>query len=132
MTNLTSILALLDAILLCGLAMAVLRLRPRSVSQWSSIAGMLALGAESASDGLSVRAGSADAIIHWQQAALFATAFVPGTWLIFSLCYSRGNYREFLERWRVMWIAALVVPVGLAVSFGDRAVSSLIRSAIGS
>src|SRR5882724_10352402 len=132
MTNLTAILALIDAILCCGLAVAVLRLRPLSWSQWSFIGGMLALGTESALNALSVRAGSTEEIIHWQRLRLLAAAFFPGFWLIFSLCYSRGNYREFLHRWRATWIAAFVIPVGIALGFGDQAISSIIRSAAGS
>src|SRR6266568_7721558 len=131
MTNLTAILALIDAILCCGLAVAVLRLRPLSWSQWSFIGGMLALGAESALDALSVRAGSPEEIVHWQELRLLAAAFFPGFWLIFSLCYSRGNYREFLHRWRATWISAFVIPVGIALGFGDQAIS-VVRSAPGS
>src|SRR5213593_3328706 len=131
MTNLTAILALIDAILCCGLAVAVLRLRPLSWSQWSFIGGMLALGAESALNALSVRAGSPEEIVHWQGLQLLAAAFFPGFWLIFSLCYSRGNYREFLHRWRATWIGAFVIPVGIALGFGDQAIS-VVRSAPGS
>src|SRR5256885_14276445 len=99
MTNFTAIIALIDAILCCGLAVAVWRLRPLSWSQWSFIGGMLALGAESALNALTIRANSPEAIIHWQKLRLLVAAFFPGFWLIFSLCYSRGNYREFLHRW---------------------------------
>ena len=47
-------------------------------------------------------------------------SFLPGTWLIFSLSFARGNYREFLTRWRVLLAAAFVGPVGLAVFFSRR------------
>src|SRR5438445_3259829 len=125
MTNLTAILAFIDAFLCFGLAVAVLRLRPLSWSQWSFIGGMLALGAESALNGLSVRAGSPEEIVYWQWLGLMASAFFPGFWLIFSLCYSRGNYREFLRRWRATWIGAFVIPVGIALGFGDQAIVRL-------
>src|SRR5207249_8901481 len=100
MTNLTAILALIDAILCCGLAVAVLRLRPLSWSQWSFIGGMLALGGESALKALRVRAGSPEEIVHWQELRLLAAAFFPGFWLVFGWCYSRAIYREFLHRCR--------------------------------
>src|SRR2546428_1631835 len=132
MTNLTAILAFIDAFLCFGLAVAVLRLRPLSWSQWSFIGGMLALGAESALNGLSVRAGSPEEIVYWQWLRLMASAFFPGFWLIFSLCYSRGNYREFLRRWRATWIGAFVIPIGIALGFGDQAISSVVRLAPGS
>src|SRR5881394_2580196 len=132
MTNLTAILAIIDAILCCGLAIAVLRLRPLAWSQWSFIGGMLALGAESALTALSIRADSAGDIAHWQRMRLLAGAFFPGFWLTFSLCYSRGNYREFLRRWRLTWISAFVIPVGIALGFGDQAIASVVRSTPGS
>src|SRR5437867_7599503 len=132
MTNLTVILALIDAVLCCGLAVAVLRLRPLSWSQWSFIGGMLALGAESALNALSVRAGSPEEIVHWQGLQLLAAAFFPGFWLIFSLCYSRGNYREFLRSWRATWIGSFVIPVGIALGFGDQAISGVVRLSPGS
>ena len=50
---LESTLGLIDAVFCCGLALAVLLLRPRALSQWSFVAGMIALGAESALNALS-------------------------------------------------------------------------------
>src|SRR2546423_3741932 len=38
-------------------------------------------------------------------------AVLPGTWLMFSLCYSRGNYVEFLRKWRGVLVMAYAVPV---------------------
>ena len=70
MIKVTAILAFIDAFLCFGLAVAVLRLRPLSWSQCSFIGGMLALGAESALNALSVRAGSPEEIIHWQRLRL--------------------------------------------------------------
>ena len=49
---LESTLGLIDAVFCCGLALAVLLLRPRALSQWSFVAGMIALGAESALNAL--------------------------------------------------------------------------------
>src|SRR6266568_3012330 len=132
MTNLTAIIAFIDALLCCGLAVAVLRLRPLSWSQWSFIGGMLTLGAESALNALSVRAGSPEDITYWQWLRLLASAFFPGFWLVFSLCYSRGNYQEFLRRWRATWIGAFVIPVGIALGFGDQAIINVVRLAPGS
>src|SRR5438034_7543743 len=131
MTNFTAILALIDAMLCCGLAVAVLRLRPLSWSQCSFIGGMLTLGAESALNALTVRVGSPEDIVYWQWLRLLASAFFPGFWLVFSLCYSRGNYREFLRRWRLTWIGAFIIPVGIALGFGDQAISSVVPLAPG-
>src|SRR3989442_4307434 len=111
MTNLTAILAFIDALLCCGLAVSVLRLRPLSWSQWSFIGGMLALGAESALNALSVRADSPEDIVYWQWLRLLASAFFPGFWMVFSLWYSMGYYREFLRHSPVTQILAFVLPI---------------------
>src|SRR5262245_60068778 len=131
MTNLTAIFALIDAVLCCGLAVAVLRLRPLSWSQWSFIGGMVVLGVESALNALTIRAVSPEDSIYWQRLRLVASSFFPGFWLIFSLCYCRGNYQEFLRRWRVTWIGAFVIPIGIALGFGDQAISRVALSAEG-
>jgi putative PEP-CTERM system histidine kinase len=44
---------------------------------------------------------------------------LPGVWLCFSLTYSRGNYREFLGRSRVLLGAALILPVALVLVYGS-------------
>ena len=86
-------LGFVDALFCAGLAFAVVLLKPRALSQWSFLAGMIALGAESAFHALSIQSVSAADAVHWQRLRLLATAFIPGIWLIFSLSYSRGNYR---------------------------------------
>jgi putative PEP-CTERM system histidine kinase len=42
-------------------------------------------------------------------------ALLPGPWLLFSLTYARGNAREFLAKWRLMLVAAFLLPVIVAV-----------------
>ena len=44
-------------------------------------------------------------------------SFLPGFWLAFSLTYSRGNYREFLAKWRIVLVAAFLLPIGVALGF---------------
>jgi putative PEP-CTERM system histidine kinase len=52
-------------------------------------------------------------MVYWQQCKLWTNALLPGVWLFFSLSYSRGNYREFLSRWKYVLLAAFIVPLGL-------------------
>jgi putative PEP-CTERM system histidine kinase len=40
-----------------------------------------------------------------------AKSFLPGVWLIFSLTYSRANYRDFLTRSRWLVIGAFLIPL---------------------
>ena len=52
-------------------------------------------------------------------------SFLPGTWLFFSLSYARGNYSEFLKRWRFVLAAAFLMPIGLVILFGDDLIVSV-------
>lgn len=79
--------------------------------------GMGLLAIESVFSALSLRAGAPSAIIRWQTSAVIAKSFLPATWLGFSLTYSRGNYREFLRRWKVVLIAAALLPLVLTGGF---------------
>ena len=115
-----SILALV-AIILCGsLVVAAVIRKWWSVASWSFAAGMLSLAATTAFLQMSIASLSAPEAIFWRRLALVAKSFLPGFWLCFSLTYARGNYREFLIKWRLLLLAAFVLPVGIAVGFwGD-------------
>lgn len=52
---------------------------------------------------------------RWPTVDAVAEALIPGTWLAFSLSYSRGNAGEFLRRWRAVLALAFAVPVAAAV-----------------
>ncbi len=78
---------------------------------------MTAFAAESVFASLALRGGEPLVVVEWERLALIASSFLPVCWLCFSLTYSRGNGREFLVRWRLTLLLALVVPVALAVGF---------------
>src|SRR5262249_38022822 len=67
--------------------------------------GLVLVAADDACAGLILRAASPEQLVFWQKVRLIAVALIPGTWLVFSLSYSRGNHREFLRQWR--WLVAL-------------------------
>ncbi len=94
----------------------------RSVAHASFAVGLLLLGAEAVFSGLCVQAEFPDQMIAWQRWRLETMAFLPGTWLLFSLCYSRGNYQEFLRRWRIPLVLAFLAPLGVVVAFPDQLV----------
>ena len=52
-------------------------------------------------------------------------SFLPGIWLFFSLSYARGNYSEFLKRWRFVLAAAFLMPIGLVILFGNDLIVSV-------
>jgi putative PEP-CTERM system histidine kinase len=90
----------------------------RSIPKWSFVTGMTLLALESIFSGLAAHTDrGGEAIRYWQQWRLAAMSFLPGTWLLFSFSYARGNAVEFLYKWRFMLVAAFVLPVALAWLF---------------
>jgi putative PEP-CTERM system histidine kinase len=87
----------------------------RSISVWFFVAGMALLAAESAFLGLAIDAWKVDQAGRWHLWSLTVTSFLPGVWLLFSLSFGRGNYREFFRQWRFALIGAVVVPVLLVM-----------------
>jgi putative PEP-CTERM system histidine kinase len=80
--------------------------------------GMTVLAAETV---LSLLTGGAvwrDDAIGWAKWRLAAGALVPGSWLLFSLSYSRRNYKQFVKRWKWIILAAFAVPLLLVCFAG--------------
>ncbi|HEY5813000.1 MAG TPA: histidine kinase N-terminal 7TM domain-containing protein, partial [Terrimicrobiaceae bacterium] len=104
------------AALFCGALAVAAPLRNRhSLASWCFFAGMATLALESLFGGLSLLTPQAEEVAYWQSLVLVAKAFLPGFWLAFSLTYSRGNYLEFLNRWRLFLATAFLVPIGVAL-----------------
>ncbi len=106
--------AVIAWVLVCGAFLV-----RRSVAQRSFIAGMWVLGFENVFGALVADASVPERMAYWQNWSLTATSLLPGTWLLFSLTYARGNYREFIGRWRFALAAAFIAPLTLAVLFRD-------------
>ena len=97
--------------------LAVFRER-RSIPKWCFVTGMMLFSLESIANGLGAHSDQgSEAIKYWQQWRLVVMALLPGTWLLFSLSYARGNYHEFLFRWRCLLIIAFILPTALAWFF---------------
>jgi putative PEP-CTERM system histidine kinase len=101
------------AALLSGVTALLASFRERqSIPKWNFVAGMFLLTLESAFSGLAAHTDQGgEAIRYWQQLRLLAMAFLPGTWLLFSFTYARGNARDFLFKWRFVLFTAYVLPV---------------------
>lgn len=91
----------------------------RAFARWVFVAGMFVLAVEGLFLGLTADAVVPAEKLRWETWELVAMSFLPGVWLLFSLVYARGNYREFLKRWRIALLAAFLAPVGLAVIFAS-------------
>lgn len=126
--NLSSALALGAALLCSALAFAVLLRKQLSLVSGCFSAGMLLFAFESAFTGMSFEATSAGQVAGWQTLALLTKSLLPGTWLCFSLSYSRGNYREFLAGSRFLLVAAFLLPLFLVPALHTPLISVLSSS----
>jgi putative PEP-CTERM system histidine kinase len=118
------ILAFASAIAAGAVAVAVACRPRRSVAHWAFVFGMLALAARNSFYGLTLNSTEAGDVVIWENWTLTALSFVPGIWLLFSLTYARGNYREFLRKWNVALACAFAAPIFVAVALpGDTIVS---------
>lgn len=95
-----------------GLAIAVLLRKRQSWARWCFVAGMLVFAVESAFGAMTMRVDQPEKAELYQRLALLIKSLVPGVWLCFSLTYSRGNFREFLLRWRPVLVTAFLLPFG--------------------
>jgi putative PEP-CTERM system histidine kinase len=85
----------------------------RSVAYRAFAVGMIALCAETIFFLLGLKATRFYEAMGWAKWMLTASAFLPGSWLIFSFTYSRENYKEFLSKWKWTVIAAIVLHLTL-------------------
>src|SRR6185503_4467329 len=75
--------------------------------------------------GLAFSAPDPDHLRRYTTWPVLGSAAIPGPWILFSLTYSRGNWRAFVQRWRVLLIAAFIVPAGIVLLFRERCVLGL-------
>ena len=113
----TILLAYAGAFFSGALAVAAIVSRRRSAAGWCFFFGMAVLAVESALNAAGARTEKPEDVAFWRNMALVAKAFLPGVWLCFSVIYSRGNYREWLTRWRLFLVIAFLLPIGLALAF---------------
>lgn len=113
--NSAAIFAFATAIFCGVVACVVVWNERRSLVHLAFVAGMALLALDSLFTGLSWQAlpASWNNAVFWQSCKFCAEALLPGTWLVFTLSYGRGNYREFLSRWRYALLAAFVAPLGV-------------------
>jgi len=82
-------------------------------------AGMIALAVESVFTGLCVNAIMPEDTTYWLRLRNFATAVLPGIWLLFSLSFSRANYKEFIRRWKWVTSAFFFLPLATLIFFSN-------------
>jgi putative PEP-CTERM system histidine kinase len=121
--NITAVVAFIGAAF-SGVLAFIVSWRGRATARRSFAASMFVLAIESLFNGLAFDASFAEEKFFWEQCGLVAMSFLPGTWLFFSLSYGRGNYRDFLQRWRFALASAFLIPIGLAIVFRGQLIVS--------
>jgi putative PEP-CTERM system histidine kinase len=113
-----AILAFAGAVVSAATALLAAFRERRSTPKFCFVAGMLLLSLESFFAGMAANTDSGGlAIRYWHEWEFAAKSLLPGTWLLFSLTYARGNAREFLEKWRPLIVGAFVLPVAILCLF---------------
>ncbi len=110
------------------LAVIVIARNHRTVADWMFAAGMLLLAAENVFIGQTNAAKAVEEVIYWENWRILGLSLVPGTWLLFSLSYARGNAVEFVARWRLPLVGAFLAPVLIALLFRDQLIEAAIDS----
>jgi len=117
--SIPSILAAVGAVFSMALASAALLQRPRLMVHWSFAAGMVLLAAEATLTALSFESVGLPNVVFWQRLRLLVLAALPTPWLLFSLCFARGDNPGLTNRWGFA-AAACVLPCLVAILFWDQ------------
>jgi putative PEP-CTERM system histidine kinase len=120
--SITAILAFAGGTAGMALALLTIARKPRTVAQWALATGLVIMAAQSVFTGLAFAASDISGILYYETCAVLAMSAIPGPWILFSLTYSRGNWRTFTRKWGVAILGAFVVPIGIALSFREQCV----------
>jgi hypothetical protein len=115
--NPSALLAFSAAVFSGALGVAALFKKRFSLARWLFFAGMTILALESFFAGMGFSNPGCKESCGLAFLPGVTRSFLPGVWLAFSLTYSRGNYSEFLTKWRLFLAVAFVIPIGIALSF---------------
>ncbi len=111
--SLTSIISIIGTLACLGLGAFVLSRNPRRPENICFALGMLALGVIEFSAfmiGVSIDPARD---LFWGKIAIVGQAFLPGSWLLFSLTFARANVKSTLQRWRSILGGFYLVPLSL-------------------
>jgi putative PEP-CTERM system histidine kinase len=100
-----------------ALAAFALRRPPRGLASWTFAGGMTLLALDALFGRISAGTTEPRIVATTERIRLLLTSLEPLVWLLFSLTYSRGNHREFLRKWRMVWGAAFLFPILAVAAF---------------
>ena len=112
-----ALLAFASAFFCLVLGVGALYKEPRAWVARSFALGMLALALREISVGLGAQISLAPYDLFWKRVGWAATAFLPSSWLIFSLIYARNTDRERLAKWKWAIVVAFILPCFIIVGF---------------
>ena len=108
--------AFTGAVLCGGLAIFVLLANPRLFVHRVFASGMGALVLVQVCAGMGAQAVLPADIVRWEYLRLLSAAFIPGTWLLFSVHFARANSRDIVVQWRWVILASFVLPLVLVIA----------------
>ena len=123
--SITSLTCFVGALLCCVLALVAFWQKRRLLPWLFFGFGMVLLAADDIFAGLILASVRPEQFIFWQQMRLLTVAWIPGTWLVFSLAYARGNHSEYLKRWRVLLGIAYALPLVVLACFSKHLVGAI-------
>src|SRR6185369_924161 len=127
--SLEFILALCSAFLAGAIGLVTACRSKPSVPHLSFAAGMAVLAFEGFCAGLAADSILPETVAYWENFSLWAMSLLPATWLVFSLTYGRGNYSQFLRKWKFVLWAAFLAPAILAIGFREQLVAAVVQPA---
>jgi putative PEP-CTERM system histidine kinase len=111
-----------SALLAALIAIAIAIRAKSSLPPWCFAAGLAILGFEAFCAALAADALLPETVAYWESIGFCAGAFLPAIWILFSITYSRGHYRQFVTKWRFILLGFFLVPVLLASVFRSQLV----------
>jgi hypothetical protein len=111
-----ALLAFAGAVLSGGLAIFALLANPRLFVHRIFASGMSALVLAQICAGMGAQAVLLADIVHWEYLRLLSAAFIPGTWLLFSVHFACANASAMTAQWRWVILVSFVLPVILVIA----------------
>lgn len=116
---LQSIPSLLSSIFSITLAVFVLSKNYRRLVNQSFALAMSALAIHELGNFLFLFVSFSEAAIFWHRVSIVGTAFIPGSWLLFSLVFARADPKETVGKWKFVITLFYLLPLGALTFLGS-------------
>src|SRR3989339_1240708 len=113
--NLYNLAPLISFIFLLAGGFYVIKKGRGQVFNWLFALAIFSLAAMELGNFMALISASNARALFWQRWAFVSAAFLPLTWVVFSLIFARENYRLLLKKW--LWYLALILFITLGFLF---------------